>query len=102
MSGRFQRGAGNGRVKKPPPASRLRIPLVALGLGPADFVVRINNRNFVSGYFEHAGIGADKAGALLKIMDNARKAEKGDGADFQERRDERKARNGRDGENEEG
>jgi histidyl-tRNA synthetase len=52
--------------------------LVALGLGPGDFVVKINNRDFVSGYFEHAGIGADKTEALFKIIDNARKAEKGE------------------------
>jgi histidyl-tRNA synthetase len=50
--------------------------LTALGLGPGDFVVKINNRNFVSGYFQHAGIGAEKAAALFKIIDNARKAEK--------------------------
>jgi len=33
MSGAFRRGAGDGRVKKPSRKSRLRLPLVALGLG---------------------------------------------------------------------
>jgi histidyl-tRNA synthetase len=50
--------------------------LVALGLGAGDFVVKINNRNFVSGYFQQAGIGGEKTSALYKIIDNARKAEK--------------------------
>jgi histidyl-tRNA synthetase len=50
--------------------------LVALGLGPGDVVVKINNRQFVSGYFTQAGIEADKSAALFKIIDNSRKAEK--------------------------
>ena len=49
--------------------------LVALGLGPQDFVVKINNREFVSGYFHDMGVGDESAAMLYKIIDNARKVE---------------------------
>jgi len=45
-----------------------------LGLTERDFVVRINNRNFVSEYFNGLGFDKHKTGPLYKIIDNARKA----------------------------
>ncbi|MCK5095320.1 MAG: histidine--tRNA ligase [Spirochaetes bacterium] len=44
-----------------------------LGLTERDFVVRINNRNFVSEYFNGLGFDKHKTDALYKIIDNARK-----------------------------
>lgn len=49
--------------------------LVALGLGPDDFVVKINNREFVSGFFHDMGVGDEDASRLYKIIDNARKVD---------------------------
>jgi histidyl-tRNA synthetase len=45
-----------------------------LGLTDEDFVVKINNRDFVAEYFNSAGIHEDETGALYKIIDGARKA----------------------------
>jgi histidyl-tRNA synthetase len=47
--------------------------LVNLGLTPQDFVVKINSRDFVSGYFRELGIQKSEEKALYKIIDNARK-----------------------------
>ncbi len=47
--------------------------LINLGLGAEDFVVKINNRDFVSRYFELLSIDEVKEKALYKIIDNARK-----------------------------
>jgi histidyl-tRNA synthetase len=47
--------------------------LVSLGLGSDDFVVKINNRDFVSGYFEQIGISEERTTRLYKIIDNAGK-----------------------------
>ncbi len=47
--------------------------LVNLGLTPQDFVVKINNRDFVSGYFTELGIQKKEEKPLYKIIDNARK-----------------------------
>ena len=47
--------------------------LCRLGLSEKDFVVRINNRNFVSGYFSSLGFDKRITGALYKIIDNAAK-----------------------------
>jgi len=47
--------------------------LVRLGLGARDFVVKINNRDFVSSYFSSLEINGSKEKALYKIIDNARK-----------------------------
>jgi histidyl-tRNA synthetase len=49
--------------------------LVSLGLTERDFVVKINNREFVSGYFKEMGIDEEKAFRLYKIIDNARKTD---------------------------
>lgn len=49
--------------------------LVSLGLGPDDFVVKINNREFVSGFFHDMGVGDEDASRLYKIIDNARKVD---------------------------
>ncbi|MFW6137674.1 MAG: histidine--tRNA ligase [Spirochaetota bacterium] len=48
--------------------------LANLGLGCEDFAVKINNRDFASGYFETLNIPDEKISALYKIIDNARKA----------------------------
>ena len=48
--------------------------LLALGLGEKDFVVKINNRDFVQGYIGGAGIEPEKISALYKIVDTSRKA----------------------------
>jgi histidyl-tRNA synthetase len=50
--------------------------LIRLGLGSNDFVVKINNRNFVSEFFAELGIDKVSTGALYKIIDNARKLQK--------------------------
>ena len=50
--------------------------LILLGLGKSDFVVKINNRNFVSEYLAAIGIDEQKTQALYKIVDNARKVPK--------------------------
>jgi histidyl-tRNA synthetase len=47
--------------------------LVNLGLSSRDFVVKVNNRDFVSGYFASLGIEGSQEKALYKIIDNARK-----------------------------
>jgi len=47
--------------------------LLNLGLTKKDFVVKINNRDFVSEYFSSISIGEDKIKLLYKIIDNARK-----------------------------
>lgn len=47
--------------------------LVELGLGSDDFVVKINNRDFVSIYFQDMGISEERTARLYKIIDNARK-----------------------------
>jgi len=47
--------------------------LVNLGLRSRDFVVKVNNRDFVSGYFASLGIEGSQEKALYKIIDNARK-----------------------------
>ena len=47
--------------------------LCRLGLSEKDFVVRINNRNFVSEYFSSLGLDKRISGALYKIIDNAAK-----------------------------
>jgi histidyl-tRNA synthetase len=47
--------------------------LLALGLTAADFVVKINNRDFVSSYFSSLGIDSAREKDLFKIIDNARK-----------------------------
>lgn len=47
--------------------------LLLLGLGKNDFVVKINNRNFVSEYLAGTGIDEQRTQALYKIVDNARK-----------------------------
>jgi histidyl-tRNA synthetase len=44
-----------------------------LGLTAADFIVKINNRDFVSSYFSTLGIDSEKEKELFKIIDNARK-----------------------------
>ena len=49
--------------------------LVSLGLGPDDFVVKINNREFVSSFFHDMGVGDEDASRLYKIIDNARKVD---------------------------
>ena len=48
--------------------------LANLGLGPDDFVVKINSRTYVSGFFSSLGITGEVMGRLYKIVDNARKA----------------------------
>jgi len=48
--------------------------LANLGLGSDDFVVKINSRNYVSGFFSSLGITGEVMGRLYKIVDNARKA----------------------------
>ena len=47
--------------------------LVNLGLSSRDFVVKVNNRDFVSDYFSSLGIEGSREKALYKIIDNARK-----------------------------
>jgi histidyl-tRNA synthetase len=47
--------------------------LLCLGLGEGDFVVKINNRDFVSRFFRDAGIGEKKERELYRIIDNAPK-----------------------------
>lgn len=47
--------------------------LVGLGLGKDDFIVKINSRDFVSGYFELLAIDGAKEKTLFKVIDNARK-----------------------------
>ena len=47
--------------------------LCALGLTENDFVVKINNRNFVSGLFEDSGIDEERIQRLYKIIDASRK-----------------------------
>jgi histidyl-tRNA synthetase len=47
--------------------------LVKLGLTAADFVVKINNRDFVSSYFASLGIDSAMEKELFKIIDNTRK-----------------------------
>ena len=47
--------------------------LVNLGLSSSDFVVKVNNRDFVSGYFASLGIEGSQEKVLYKIIDNARK-----------------------------
>jgi histidyl-tRNA synthetase len=47
--------------------------LVKLGLTERDFVVKINNRDFVSSCFGSLGIDEERERALYKIIDNARK-----------------------------
>jgi histidyl-tRNA synthetase len=47
--------------------------LVRLGLTAADFVVKINNRDFVSSYFSSLGIDSTIEKELFKIIDNSRK-----------------------------
>ncbi|UCB47131.1 MAG: histidine--tRNA ligase [Spirochaetota bacterium] len=49
--------------------------LVALGLTERDFVVKINNRDFVSEYFKSMGVSEDISLRLYKIIDNARKVD---------------------------
>jgi histidyl-tRNA synthetase len=49
--------------------------LVALGLTERDFVVKINNRDFVSEYFKAAGVDENITLRLYKIIDNARKGD---------------------------
>jgi len=49
--------------------------LCALGLGSADFLVKINNRDFVSDFFLSLGIEGATTPALYKIIDNARKVD---------------------------
>jgi len=50
--------------------------LIRLGLKADDFVVKINNRDFVSEYFGHIGIDKKDENALYKIIDNVLRAEK--------------------------
>jgi histidyl-tRNA synthetase len=52
--------------------------LVKLGLSSRDFVVKINNRDFVSGYFMSLGIEESQEKVLFKIIDNARKLKRED------------------------
>lgn len=47
--------------------------LVNLGLSSRDFVVKVNNRDFVSHYFFSLGIEETQGKSLYKIIDNARK-----------------------------
>jgi histidyl-tRNA synthetase len=47
--------------------------LLALGLTSSDFVVKVNNRDFVSDYFTSLGIEQVQEKGLYKIIDNARK-----------------------------
>ncbi|MBN2323030.1 MAG: histidine--tRNA ligase [Spirochaetes bacterium] len=47
--------------------------LLRLGLKEDDFVVKINNRDFVSVFFRDAGIGEKDERELYKIIDNAPK-----------------------------
>ncbi len=47
--------------------------LCRLGLTSTDFVVKINDRNFVNEFFNELAIEPKMAGALYKIIDNARK-----------------------------
>ncbi len=47
--------------------------LVNLGLTAEDFVVKINNRDFVSEFFNRAGIEASREKALYRIIDNSSK-----------------------------
>jgi len=49
--------------------------LCRLGLTKDDFVVKINNRDFVSDYFKQLGITESETAALYKIIDNARKVD---------------------------
>jgi histidyl-tRNA synthetase len=48
--------------------------LIDLGLTEKDFVVKINNRDFVSEYFRHEGIDPAIEHGLFKVIDNAPKA----------------------------
>ncbi len=50
--------------------------LLNLGLTEDDFVVKINNRDFVSQYFFDVGIDEQGIAVLYKIIDNARRVEK--------------------------
>lgn len=50
--------------------------LLSLGLTEDDFVVKINNRDFVSQYFFDVGIDEEGTAVLYKIIDNARRIEK--------------------------
>jgi len=47
--------------------------LVNLGLSSKDFVVKVNNRDFVSQYFSSLGFEESQEKSLYKIIDNARK-----------------------------
>jgi histidyl-tRNA synthetase len=47
-----------------------------LGLKSTDFVVKINNRDFVSDFFQALGIDSQKTTALYKLIDNARKVDR--------------------------
>lgn len=49
--------------------------LLRLGLCEDDFVVKINNRDFVSRFFRDAGIEKEKERELYRIIDNARKVD---------------------------
>ena len=50
--------------------------LLKLGLSKADFVVKINNRDFAAEYFIENGIIKENTDALYKVIDNARKVKK--------------------------
>ena len=52
--------------------------LVNLGLSSRDFVVKVNNRDFVSQYFDTLGIEESQEKILYKIIDNARKLRRED------------------------
>ena len=47
--------------------------LINLGLTERDFVVKVNNRDFVSSYFSSLGLDEASEKLLYKIIDNARK-----------------------------
>jgi len=47
--------------------------LLNLGLTERDFVVKINNRDFVAQYFAEINLDSNKIRSLYKIVDNARK-----------------------------
>jgi histidyl-tRNA synthetase len=49
--------------------------LANLGLGSGDFVVRINNRDFVSAFFRGLDIDPAMEAALFKVIDNASKVD---------------------------
>lgn len=42
-------------------------------MGIGDFVIRINNRRLLQGFYEHLGIAADRIGDVLRVVDKLEK-----------------------------